>query len=117
MIQWGHRPLITKKVANIIFSDFHADWPKTGWKKVGSVKNAVGGRQKDKLPQLTFKSRRDNDGKLLRPWHFFLFQEAALRHGADVPDGAAGGLAGCGKVVITGNWFDARFFAINNVGK
>ena len=59
--------MITKKVANIIFSDFHANWPKTGSKQKGLVKNAAGGRQKDKLPLLTFKSRRDNDGKFLRP--------------------------------------------------
>ena len=44
---------------------------------------------------------------------FILFQETALKHGADAPDGAAGGLAGCGKVVLTGNWFDTRFFAIS----
>ena len=50
MIQWEHRPLITKKVANIIFSDFHANWPKTDSKTVGLVKNVAGGRQKDKLP-------------------------------------------------------------------
>lgn len=34
---------------------------------------------------------------------FILFQETALKHGADAPDGAAGVLAGCGKVVLTGN--------------
>ena len=44
---------------------------------------------------------------------FILFQETALKHGADAPDGAAGGLVGCGKVVLTGNWFDTRFFAIS----
>ena len=34
---------------------------------------------------------------------FILFQETALKQGADAPDGAAGGLVGCGKVVLTGN--------------
>ena len=54
--------------------------------------------------------------KLQRLIDFFFFyrtfQETALKHGADAPDGAAGGLVGCGKVVSTGNWFDTRFFAI-----
>lgn len=42
-------------------------------------------------------------GNCQHPDIFILFQETAIKHGAGAPDGAAGVLAGCGKVVLTGN--------------
>ena len=42
-------------------------------------------------------------GNFQDPDIFILLQVTALKHGADAPDGAAGGLVGFGKVVLTGN--------------